>query len=168
MRDRDARAGIALKFIYKAGNAKYYHPTHNFYSSLFSILSKNCFKELFVYPPFEYIDRGIWAIASPKANDQGNRKPQSYRVQSASSLSCQSDWSKCKSLWGFQSFWAAVLAERNVTRTQSNSFSTSCSIPCLLFKLGFVINEQNLLGPKHYRQNCCTKGGRNGALQFVS
>ena len=46
MRDRDARAGIALRFIYKAGNAKYYHPTHNFYNSLLDILSKNCFKEL--------------------------------------------------------------------------------------------------------------------------
>ena len=34
MRDRDARAGIALKLIFKAGNAKYYHPTHNFYNLL--------------------------------------------------------------------------------------------------------------------------------------
>jgi len=81
MRDKDARAGIALKLIYKAGNAKYYHPTHNFYNLLLSILSKICFKEIFVYPPFEYIDRGIWAIASPKT--QRSRQQKAPMLQSA-------------------------------------------------------------------------------------
>ena len=65
MRDKDARAGIALKLIYKAGNAKYYHPTHKFYNVLLSILSKICFKEIFEYPPFKYIDRGLGQSQSP-------------------------------------------------------------------------------------------------------
>ena len=34
MRDIDARAGNAPKLIFKAGNAKYYIPTHNFYINI--------------------------------------------------------------------------------------------------------------------------------------
>ena len=59
-----------------------------------NILSKVCFKEIFEYPPFECTDRGFGQSQSPKQGNDLYRKPQCYRVQSASSICCVSDWSK--------------------------------------------------------------------------
>jgi len=53
---------------------------------------------------------------------------------------------ECDNQWGFQSFWAAVLAVRNVTRTQSiSTFHHMLHFLPPFIKLAFVINEQNCL-----------------------